>query len=90
MDTDTGEMENSTGNIYSATDISLILGGIAAAFATIIYSCKHVKSSSCFGFKCNQVVDAESPQLESNPVADEGKNDYGIVEISQLSQSTEI
>ena len=42
--------------IYSPTDISLLIAGIAAAFATIVYSCKHIKKSKCCGFSCEQVV----------------------------------
>lgn len=40
----------------SIADYSLIIGGIAAALASIIYSLKHVKScNSCCGlFACNQ------------------------------------
>ena len=49
-------MNQTDSAIYSATDISLILGGIAAAFATIVYSLKHVKKSSCCGSNCSQVV----------------------------------
>lgn len=63
-------MESNTSNtekpIYSPTDISLMIGGIAAAFATIIYSCKHIKKSKCCGFSCEQVViddPSDEPQL---------------------------
>ena len=53
-------MESNTSNteatIYSPTDISLLIAGIAAAFATIVYSCKHIKKSKCCGFSCEQVV----------------------------------
>ena len=56
-------MNKTDAAIYSATDISLMLGGIAAAIATIIYSLKHVKQSSCLCFKCSQVVEEELAQL---------------------------
>jgi hypothetical protein len=38
---------DSDSRIYTASDISLMIGGIAAAVATIVYSCKHVSKSSC-------------------------------------------
>tara|TARA_R110001599_G_scaffold195197_1_gene391528 strand:+ start:648 stop:923 length:276 start_codon:yes stop_codon:yes gene_type:complete len=63
-------MESNTSNteptIYSPTDISLLIGGIAASFATIVYSCKHIKKSKCCGFSCEQVVvddPFDEPQL---------------------------
>jgi hypothetical protein len=68
-------MESNNSNIeptiYSPTDISLLIAGIAAAFATIVYSCKHIKTSNCCGFSCEQVViddPCDEPQL--NPVVD--------------------
>ena len=63
--------------IYSPTDISLLIGGIAAAFAIIIYSCKHIKKSSCFGFNCEQVVvdDPCDEPHELNLVVDESNSD---------------
>tara|TARA_R110000796_G_scaffold11574_2_gene39185 strand:- start:139 stop:423 length:285 start_codon:yes stop_codon:yes gene_type:complete len=75
-------MESNTSNtektIYSPTDISLLIGGIAAAFATIVYSCKHIKKSKCCGFSCEQVVvddpsDDIQPQL--NLVVDENNSE---------------
>ena len=53
--------------VYSATDISLILGGVAAAFATIVYSLKHVKNSSCLCFKCTQEVGEDQPHEHVEP-----------------------
>ena len=35
-------------------DITLIIGSIAAAIASIIYSLKHVKKSNCLGGSCVQ------------------------------------
>ena len=69
MDIGESQMNKTDSAVYSATDISLILGGIAAALATIIYSLKHVKNSSCLGFKCSQVVVDEVVQHldESRP-----------------------
>tara|TARA_R110000787_G_scaffold248370_1_gene353923 strand:+ start:119 stop:406 length:288 start_codon:yes stop_codon:yes gene_type:complete len=63
--------------IYSPTDISLLIGGIAAAFATIVYSCKHIKKSKCCGFSCEQVVvdDPCDEPHELNLVVDENSSD---------------
>jgi hypothetical protein len=46
-----------TEHIYTAEEIALMLGAFGAAFASIIYSLKHIKSSSCWGFKCKQSVE---------------------------------
>ena len=78
-------MESNTSNteqtIYSPTDISLLIGGIAAAFATIVYSCKHIKKSKCCGSSCEQVVvdDPCDVQPELNPDIDE--NNFHILKI---------
>ena len=40
-------------------DITLIIGSIAAALASIIYSLKHVKKSNCCGSTCIQETDVE-------------------------------
>mgnify|MGYP003644653473 FL=1 len=47
----------------SATDVSMIIAGGAAALASIIYSLKHVKKSKCCGASCEQEVD-EEPDVE--------------------------
>ena len=41
-----------------SSEISLIVAAIASAVAAIVYSAKHIRSSTCFGglFECNQVV----------------------------------
>lgn len=46
-------------NGMTTSDISLLIGGVAAAIASIIYSAKHIKHSECFGgfFKCDQKVE---------------------------------
>lgn len=44
-------------HVYTAEEIALMLGAFGAAFASIVYSFKHIKSSSCLGFKCKQQVD---------------------------------
>tara|TARA_R110000803_G_scaffold36216_3_gene77855 strand:+ start:920 stop:1177 length:258 start_codon:yes stop_codon:yes gene_type:complete len=41
----------------SATDVSMIIAGGAAALASIIYSLKHVKKSKCCGASCEQEVE---------------------------------
>ena len=71
---------------YSPTDISILIGGIAAAFATIVYSCKHIKKSNCCGFSCEQVV-ADDPcedQHELNLVLDDPASNSDI--LKQLGQ----
>ena len=78
--------ESSEQIVYSATDISLILGGVAASFATIVYSLKHVKQSSCLGFKCNQVVvDEDVPhELPVLPPSPHDENNLDIAELKDL------
>jgi len=74
--------------IYTPTDISLIIGGVAAAFATIVYSLKHIKKSSCLGFNCEQVVVDEQPdphqQLPCDHVEDEEQNNSDILTLTDL------
>jgi hypothetical protein len=74
--------------IYSPTDISLLIAGIAAAFATIVYSCKHIKKSDCCGVSCEQVVLDEpcDGEHELNPVVDDTASNSEI--IKQLGQLT--
>ena len=45
------------------TEIGLVVGGIAAAICSIIYASKHIKSSSCWGFKCKQDVESHEPTV---------------------------
>lgn len=45
------------GYIYSADEIALMLAAFGACVASVIYSFKHVKSSSCMGSKCSQEVE---------------------------------
>ena len=74
--------------IYSPTDISLLIGGIAAAFATIVYSCKHIKKSSCCGFKCEQVVvDDPCDDLHQLPPSDDVSNSHTIKIEGQLKHN---
>ena len=40
-------------------DITLLIGAIAAALASIIYSLKHVKKSDCCGSSCTQEVELD-------------------------------
>mgnify|MGYP003630262052 FL=1 len=73
--------------IYSPTDISLLIAGIAAAFATIVYSCKHIKKSKCCGFSCEQVVvddPCDEPQL--NLVVDGNSSDT-LKQLDQLKHN---
>lgn len=44
-------------HIYSANEISLMLAAFGACVASVIYSFKHVKSSSCCGTRCEQAVE---------------------------------
>lgn len=52
----------------SAEGVSLVIGGVAAAIASIVYSLKHVKHSSCcLGFvECDQKVVVEKEQETPN------------------------
>lgn len=54
----------------SAEGVSLVIGGVAAAIASIVYSLKHVKHSSCcLGFvECDQKVVAEKEPERPNPL----------------------
>ena len=47
-------------------DITLIIASIAAAIASIIYSLKHVKKSSCWGSSCVQQVEITPLILQIN------------------------
>ena len=53
----------------SAEGVSLVIGGVAAAIASIVYSLKHVKHSSCcLGFvECDQKVVVEKEETP-NPL----------------------
>lgn len=63
-------------HIYSANEISLMLAAFGACVASVIYSFKHVKSSSCCGTRCEQAVEGvivqdvmppqPPPRLETN------------------------
>ena len=48
----------------SAEGVSLVLAGVAAAIASVVYSLKHVKHSSCcLGlFECDQKVVIEKEE----------------------------
>lgn len=37
-------------------ELGVLFGGISAILATLVYSFKHVKESTCCGSKCRQVV----------------------------------
>ena len=50
-------MTDTQPHIYTANEISLMLAAFGGCIASIIYSFKHIKSSSCLGSSCNQVVE---------------------------------
>ena len=52
-----------------AESIGLILAGIAAAVVSIVYSCRHLKTSKCCGFSCTQEV-VDTPQVVVCPPAE--------------------
>ena len=54
-------------HIYTAQEISLMLAALGACVASIIYSFKHIKSSSCLGSSCSQVV-VDAPVIVQPPV----------------------
>ena len=45
-------------HIYTAEEVALMLAALGAMVASIVYSFKHIKSSSCLGSKCQQEVEA--------------------------------
>ena len=49
-------LTSSIAHIYTAEEISLMLAALGAMVASIVYSFKHIKSSSCLGMKCKQEV----------------------------------
>jgi len=51
-------MTESESNLIEPENVALIIGATASAIAAIVYSAKHIKSSSCFGglCKCKQEV----------------------------------
>ena len=59
-----------TAHVYTAEEIALMLAALGAMVASIIYSFKHIKSSSCLGSKCQQevvdVVHIENGRQESD------------------------
>lgn len=46
----------STAHVYTAEEVALMLAALGAMVASIVYSFKHIKSSSCLGSKCQQEV----------------------------------
>lgn len=46
----------SSGHTYTAEEVSLMLAALGAMVASVVYSFKHIKSSSCLGSKCQQEV----------------------------------
>lgn len=41
------------------TNTGMLVAGVAAAIVSIVYACRHLKTSTCCGFSCEQaVVDA--------------------------------
>tara|TARA_R110002126_G_C10359265_1_gene492409 strand:- start:227 stop:460 length:234 start_codon:yes stop_codon:yes gene_type:complete len=52
----------------SATDVSMVVAGVAAALASIIYSLKHVKKSRCCGASCEQEVVEDEEELEKGDI----------------------
>jgi len=48
-------------HIYTMEEITIGLAAIGALVASIVYSFRHIKSSSCLGAKCSQEVIIEQP-----------------------------
>ena len=46
----------SLAHVYTAEEIALMLAALGAMVASVVYSFKHIKSSSCLGSKCQQEV----------------------------------
>jgi len=50
------ESVNNVAHIYTMEEITIGLAAIGALVASIVYSFRHIKSSSCMGMKCKQEV----------------------------------
>jgi len=48
-------------HIYTMEEITIGLAAIGALVASVVYSFRHIKSSSCLGAKCSQEVIVEAP-----------------------------
>ena len=47
------------------SEVALIISAVAASIASVVYSMKHIKKSSCCGAFCEQViVEEESGKLK--------------------------
>ena len=59
----------SSGHVYTAEEVSLMLAALGAMVASIVYSFKNIQYSSCLGSKCQQevvdVVHIENGKQES-------------------------
>ena len=49
-------LTSSIAHIYTMEEITIGLAAIGALVASIVYSFRHIKSSSCMGMKCQQEV----------------------------------
>jgi len=49
-------LTSSIAHIYTMEEITIGLAAIGALVASIVYSFRHIKSSSCMGMKCKQEV----------------------------------
>lgn len=47
----------------TAEGVSLILAGIAAAVASLVYSCRNVRHSECCGSRCDQRTQLPTSKL---------------------------
>ena len=61
-------MQGSVAHIYSAEEIAIILGALGAMVASIIYSVKNVKHSSCCVglIECDQITELRSSRRSEN------------------------
>lgn len=59
--------ETDSGEYYAG--MAALVAAIAAAVGSVIYASKHVKSSSCWGSKCEQEVVLESVVQQKNIVS---------------------
>tara|TARA_R110001632_G_scaffold73287_1_gene168801 strand:+ start:881 stop:1132 length:252 start_codon:yes stop_codon:yes gene_type:complete len=58
---ETMETTSSIPHIYTMEEITIGLAAIGALVASVVYSFRHIKSSSCLGAKCSQEVIVEAP-----------------------------
>jgi len=68
------ESVGNVAHIYTMEEITIGLAAIGALVASIVYSFRHIKSSSCMGMKCQQEV-VDVVHVESGTVSGRQETD---------------